>query len=487
MPTLEVPTLPETAPFTPEQRAWLNGYLRRPAFGQQASRACRRLEPKPNTAAVPLLLLYGSQTGTAEALAGRLAREAQKHNFESRAVSMADFATINFAEQKRIAIVTSTYGEGDMPDNAQAFWEMLTSDAAPRLDHCEFSVLALGDSNYAQFCEAGKNFDRRLEQLGAKRVRARVDCEVDHEADATRWFKGFDRSALRGSSGESAGSRTGSGSARGRKNRRLLEEKSVPARLKTNRRLNGEGSAKDTRHLEIVLEGSGFTYDVGDALGVVPTNCAEFVQEILDTAELDGEQAVLTPLGVEKPLRLALATDFDLKPFVTALPAAGISPAELTAPLRKLQPRLYSISSSPKAHPGEVHLTVAVVRFDVGGKRRKGTCSTFLADRVGAETPVPVFVHPSPGFKIPKDPGRADDHGRAVGPGTGIAPFRAFLEERRALGATGRNWLFFGDQCVATDFSTARNWRPTRRTAFSPASPPRFRATRPEKFMCSTG
>jgi sulfite reductase (NADPH) flavoprotein alpha-component len=148
-------------------------------------------------------------------------------------------------------------------------------------------------------------------------------------------------------------------------------------------------------------------------------------------------------------LRLALTTDFDLKPFITELPAKGISAADLAGKLKKMQPRLYSISSSPKAHPGEVHLTVGVVRFDIGGKLRKGACSTFLAERVSGETPVPVFVHPSPGFKIPKD---LDAPMIMVGPGTGIAPFRAFLEERQAIGATGRNWLLFGDQKSSTDF-----------------------------------
>ena len=222
-----------------------------------------------------------------------------------------------------------------------------------------------------------------------------------------------------------------------------------PARLKTNLKLNGEGSAKDTRHFEIVLEGSGLTYEVGDALGVMPTNCGEFVQEILDAAGLDGEQAVMAPSGKEKPLRLALMTEFDLKPFITELPAKGVSAADLAGRLKKMQPRLYSISSSPKAHPGEVHLTVGVVRFDVGGKPRKGVCSTFLADRVTEGIPVPVFVHASPSFKVPKDP---EAPMIMVGPGTGIAPFRAFLEERQAIGAKGRNWLFFGDQRAATDY-----------------------------------
>jgi sulfite reductase (NADPH) flavoprotein alpha-component len=451
MPTLDVPTLPETAPFTPEQRAWLNGYLAGLLSADKLVVPTAGPSAPSSVATTPLLMLFGSQTGTAEALAGRLAKEAKKHGFGARAVSMEDHAKINFAEEKRIAVITSTYGDGEMPDNAQAFWEVLKSDAAPRLDHCEFSVLALGDSNYAQFCQAGKNFDARLEELGAKRVQARVDCEVDYEDNAKLWFEGL-MVGLSATPAEKTGAAIPTPNA-------AVEEKVTPvgfskknpfpARLKTNRKLNGEGSAKDTRHFEIVLEGSGLSYEVGDALGVMPSNCGEFVQEILDAAGLDGEQAVMTPSGTEKPLRLALTTDFDLKPFITELPPKGISAADLAGRLKKLQPRLYSISSSPKAHPGEVHLTVGVVRFEIGGKLRKGACSTFLAERVSADTPVPVFVHASPGFKIPKD---LNAPMIMVGPGTGIAPFRAFLEERRALGATGRNWLLFGDQRSSTDF-----------------------------------
>jgi len=222
-----------------------------------------------------------------------------------------------------------------------------------------------------------------------------------------------------------------------------------PAILKTNRVLNAPGSAKETRHFEIVLDGSGLAYEAGDALGVVPVNCPDFASQIIEAAGLDGEEAVKTPDGLEMPLRTALHTKFDLKPFLTDLPPMGVAAADLAAPLRKLQPRLYSISSSPKAHPGEVHLTVAIVRYELSGSPRKGVCSTFLADRVTDEARVPVFVHKSPNFKPPADGSRPII---MVGPGTGIAPFRAFLEERRVTGATGNNWLFFGDQRAATDF-----------------------------------
>jgi sulfite reductase (NADPH) flavoprotein alpha-component len=263
-----------------------------------------------------------------------------------------------------------------------------------------------------------------------------------------------------------------------------------PARLITNRRLNSPGSAKDTRHFEISLEGSGLAYEVGDALGVVPENCPAVVDEIVHALGCDGEEAVKDPKGAETSLRSALlrsyvvtrpttgllrlfaerAKDAELMglldparkadldkflhgreviDFLLRCAAAKLSPAEFTGHLGKLPPRLYSISSSPKAHPGEVHLTVAAVRYESHGRPRRGVCSTFLADRVEASTPVPVFIQTSHGFRLPADTSRPVI---MIGPGTGIAPFRAFLEERRAVGATGRNWLFFGDQQKQCDF-----------------------------------
>jgi len=261
-----------------------------------------------------------------------------------------------------------------------------------------------------------------------------------------------------------------------------------PARLLTNRKLNGEGSGKETRHFEISLEGSGLNYDAGDALGIYPGNCPALVDDILNALGCDGEEAVPAPAGGEISLRMALTTNFDItKPAAELLhrltkdnaplrellapdrkddlrewlwgrevidllvetKGASFSPVEFVGLLKPLAPRLYSISSSPKAHTGQVHLTVSIVRHESHGRARKGVCSTFLADRAGEITPVPVFFQPSHGFRLPAN---GDTPVIMVGPGTGIAPFRAFLHERRATGAKGRNWLFFGEQRAATDF-----------------------------------
>ncbi len=432
---MSLPVLPENAPFDADQRAWLNGYLAG-LFSNSVGGGGKIAASRGS-----LMFLFGSQTGSSETLARTFAKEAGKLGFAARAVGMDEIPDLS--GEVRLALVTSTYGEGEMPDNAQGFWDALIDESAARLEHLEYAVLALGDRNYTQFCEAGRKFDARLEELGARRLMPCVECDVDYEADALKWF----RSLTVSDSDEAAGGTSKSDDIAeevgyGKKN-------PYPALLKTNLVLNGEGAGKETRHLELVLEGSGMEYEIGDALGVMPTNCPDFVQEILTAAGFDGEEAVRTANGSEGSLRNALLQTYDLRTFVDALPSGGKSVEELLAPLRGLQPRLYSISSSPKAHPGEVHLTVAVVRYELDGLARKGVCSTFMADRVLGDARVPVFVHKAPHFKLPSDPAAPVI---MVGPGTGIAPFRAFLEERRSLGSNGKNWLFFGDQKKSTDF-----------------------------------
>ncbi len=493
-----IPFIPDNAPFTPEQRLWLNGYLAG-LFSDAtlAARALSGLSATPAAPAKPLVLLYGSQTGTAEGLAKKASKEAVKRGFAPKLVDMAKFETVDLTKEENVLVITSTYGDGDPPDNAQAFWNYLKADTAPLLAHLSYSVLALGDTNYAAFCQFGKICDERLEKLGAKRVHPRVDCDVDYDGPAKSWTEGvFAALASEGLTQRREDAKTESGAAESD----LCDSASLrdtysrknpfPARLLANRLLNADGSGKEVRHYEISLAGSGLSYEVGDALGVVPANCSELVGELLAVLGCDGEEAVKTPDGSETSLRLVLAQHYDItRPSGELLKAAAergaaggelaslldparkddlkkwlwgreiidvigglaqkFSAAEFIALLKKLQPRLYSISSSPKAHPDEVHLTIAAVRYDSHGRPRKGICSTFLADRCADHTPVPVFVQTSHGFRLPED---GSVPVIMCGPGTGIAPFRAFLEERLATGAKGRNWLFFGDQKRDTDF-----------------------------------
>ena len=495
-----IPYIPSSAPFTPEQRAWLNGYLAGlfadANLGEPG--ATSRSQSAPAKPADPLLVLYGSQSGSAEGLAKKFAKEAAAKGFAPRVMELNAAARLDLTQEARAVIITSTWGDGEPPDNALEFWSHISAEAAPKLANLNYSVLALGDKNYSEFCGAGKKFDERLETLGAKRIHPRVDCDLDYEALAKGWMDGVWPALLATSTGsESVTSKpaispndpspaTDSPTASPGYSRTNL----FPARLITNRKLTGADSGKDTRHFEISLQGSGLTYEVGDALGVLPQNCPALVDEMIQALGCDGEEAVTEPSGKETSLRSALLRSYQItKPGSSLLqliadkagdeelksllepsrkadldeflygrevidlllrcPSAKLTPKEFVGLLAKLQPRLYSISSSPKAHPGEVHLTIAAVRYESHSRTRKGVCSTFLADRVEADTPVPVFVQTSHGFRIPADGSKPII---MIGPGTGIAPFRAFLEERRATSATGKNWLFFGDQKAASDF-----------------------------------
>jgi sulfite reductase (NADPH) flavoprotein alpha-component len=503
MSTVEIPFVPSTAPFSVEQRAWLNGYftglLSNAHSGDPASSRSNAPAPK----AAPLLLLYGSQTGTAEQLARKLAVEAGRRGFAPEVLEMNACKPANLAAHQHALLVTSTWGDGDPPDNATAFWSFLKSEQAARLEHLAYSVLALGDRNYAEFCGAGKKFDARFEELGARRLHARADCDTDYEATAKAWMDSVwpvleseKGAGVAGSTSNAtpmpasgptlASARADTGTVRPEWSR----NQPFPAKLIASRVLNRPGSAKETRHIEISLEGSGLEYEVGDALGVCPSNCPELVDEILRTLGFDGEEGVSDPQGSVISLRQALLRFYQVtRPqtgFVAAVadrsssdllkslldparkealqeylagrevvdllvefPAARFSPGEFIGLLGRLAPRLYSISSSPRAHPGQVHLTVAVVRYESRSRKRKGVCSTFLAERLPAGGTVPVFVQTSHGFRLPAD---STLPVIMMGPGTGVAPFRAFLEERRAVGATGRNWLLFGDQKKDCDF-----------------------------------
>ena len=491
-----MPYIPATAPFTPEQRAWLNGYLA--GLFSDANLAVELPgNGAPSKQAEPLLVMFGSQSGSAEGLAKRFAKDARERGFAPRTLALNDYAKADLAHEPRLIIITSTWGDGEPPDNALECWSWLNSDTAPKLDQLNFAVLGLGDRNYSDFCGAGKKFDERLVALGAKRLIARGECDVDYEASAKSWMDGV-WPALQSISTETlapiaAPEESKESIIPATENTLATYNRNhpFPARLKTNRKLNKPGSTKDTRHFEIVLEGSGLSYEVGDALGVFPKNDPVLVEELLAALGCKGEEPVKDAHGRDSSLHTALLNtfvitqpppslvkeaatragnsellalldparkaDFDkwiwgreVMDVLKSCPAATFAPQEFCGFLRKLGPRLYSISSSPKAHPGEVHLTVAAVRYESHGRVRKGVCSTWLADRVALdESPVPVFVQTSHGFRLPKN---GDTPIIMVGPGTGIAPFRAFIEERRAMGATGKSWLFFGDQQRATDF-----------------------------------
>ena len=479
---MKIAYIPQDAPFNEDQRAWLSGFL-----AGLHSRLAMNVAPPP---AVPgdqsaprpaLRILYGTQTGNAEGVANDASAAAKAQGFDVKVSGLDEIELDEFAGLKYVLIVTSTYGEGEMPDNAELFWEALSASTAPRLEGVSFGVLALGDTSYDEFCQAGKLFDTRLEQLGAARVVARADCDVDYEAQAAEWIQSA-VSALVPSSGASGAPSTPPPSAVARSG--WTRKNPFVADVAVNRLLSGPGSDKEIRHFEFDLADSGIEYVAGDALAVIPENDPALVDAIaghfrVSADTLVGDEPLGDLLGhryeisapskdllgeverrAENPelshvLRGGVKETLERwlygKDILDVLSIAGddLSLEEFIGLLKPLQHRAYSISSSALAHPDRIHLTVASVRYHNSGRLRGGVCSTFLADRSAASK---IFLQPNKSFRVP-----ADDNAPMimVGPGTGVAPFRAFLQEREQRGAGGRNWLFFGDQHREHDFAYA--------------------------------
>lgn len=466
------------------QLDWIGGFLAGFLEGRNGSPQAAAQEPAARPTA---LVLYASQTGNAEGVARKLHGRLQAQGWDARLDSMAACKPAQLKREDTLLVVASTYGEGDPPDNARLFHEFLLGPKAPRLEALRFAVLALGDASYEHFCKTGQDFDRRLEELGAGRLLARVDCDVDYEAAADAWIG----EVLAKLAQAAAPKAVAVASATAPSAAAYSKQRPFPARLLENLRLSGRDSTKEVRHIELSLEGSGLSYQPGDALGVLPGNWPRRVAELAEALKLDlaaptgggdlehallreYEITTLTRPFLEKYAALAQSAELtalladgrreELRAFcqgreiidvVRRYPVAGIEAGQFLGLLRKLPPRLYSIASSPSAHPGEAHLTVAVLRYESHGLARQGVASTYLAERVGADGTVPVYVQENPHFRLPADPAAAII---MVGPGTGVAPFRAFLAEREALGAKGKNWLFFGDRTFHSDFLYQAEW-----------------------------
>jgi len=509
------------------QRVWLSGYLAAtlvPASGSTAtiSSTSAGQSIAVNTAdsanehytaalagvsSTPasreVTVLYGSQTGNAKGLAKGLSRRLEGEGFQVTTVSMGDLKPNQLKKIERLLLLVSTQGEGDPPDAAISFYEFLHSKRAPKLESLEFSVLALGDTSYEFFCQTGKDFDKRLEELGGKRIVERVDCDVDFDESATEWMNQVLAALNEGevlASGAVVQANNTHVTGGLDDNNSSVYSRTNPflAEILENINLNGRGSERETRHIELSLEGSDLQYQPGDCLAIYPENHPQLVQDILDGMDWTGEELVtVNKNGEQKLLRDALLYHYEItvltKPLITQaailtghaqlqelvqagheaelrsylngrdlldlihdFSLKGYTAQEITSILRKIPPRQYSISSSPTAYPEEVHITVRTVNYESYGRERYGVCSTQLAQRAEIGNQLPVYIQQNDHFRLPDNP---DTRIIMIGPGTGVAPFRAFLGEREETGATGKSWLFYGDQHFTTDFLYQIEWQ----------------------------
>ncbi|WP_132746869.1 assimilatory sulfite reductase (NADPH) flavoprotein subunit [Scopulibacillus darangshiensis] len=495
--------------LTEAQRIWLSGYLAAPqtiASPVAAGLAVQNTLSSQNevqTATREVTLLFGSETGNGQTLAEELSKKLAERDFKVTLSSLDDFKTKDLKKVQDLLIVTATHGEGDPPDNALSFYEFINSRRAPKLKDVRFSVLSLGDQSYEFFCQTGKDFDKRLEELGGERLYPRVDCDVDFDESAAEWIEGVLGTLGEGQQAKSAGEtllaqqQAGAGL--------LTEEqpaytRSNPFRAEVldNLNLNGQGSNKETRHLELSLDGSNLAFEPGDSLGIYPENDPILVDKLINEMNWNPEETVpVNKQGDILSLREALHTHFEItrltKPLleqaaklfnnnglkellapgqeeelkaylegrdvldlIQNFPPEELPPGDFIKTLRKIPARLYSISSSSKANPDEVHITVGTVRYNAHGRDRTGVCSGQFAERTQPGEVVPVYIQRNPNFKFPAD---RDTPVIMIGPGTGVAPFRSFLEEREEDGVKGKTWLFFGDQHFATDFLYQVEWQ----------------------------
>lgn len=479
------PFIPEDAPFSTEQRAWLNGFLAGLFLDSPA-------EPPAPKKSLDIAVYFATQTGTAERLAKKLTKQLRTAGHKVFVASVENLTPSALSEQKVAVLFASTYGEGDPPDNATNFRDLLLSDDAPRLEDLRYAVFSLGDRTYENFCKFGSDLDERLARLGARRLLTRLESDIDVDAAFEPWHTQL-ISSLDGQDSPITAP-AGRPACTTSLQQKYCRDNPYLAGLRDRTPLTRDFSSKLTMHLAFDLEDPAIHYQVGDSCGIVAQNDPALVEAILahlpftrsdhvllpQVGEVSIEEALLFHLQPTRLTRKTVQTfaaktecsilasmlqseqsahlnayiyDRGLIDLLHDYPGVIESAEELAAMLPKLAPRLYSISSSPAAHGRELHCTVAVVRYRSHNRERGGVASTMLADRVEVGGRVPIYIQPNSRFRIPSDPNAPVI---MIGPGTGIAPFRAFLHERRALGHAGRNWLFFGERSASSDFLYGR-------------------------------
>ncbi|MCY1602753.1 assimilatory sulfite reductase (NADPH) flavoprotein subunit [Staphylococcus pettenkoferi] len=501
------------ASLTPEQKMWFSGYITATQHisGSTTGEAMGGATSYESAANLPsgsaqsnvaqpkardITVLYGSETGNAQGVAEMFGERLQGLGHTVEVKGMDEIKPRNIKKVEDLFIVTATHGEGDPPDNAIELHEFLHGRKAPKLEGVRFSVLALGDQSYDHFCQTGKDFDAKLEELGAERLYERIDCDVYYDEDAEKWIaKVID--ALNEETGSTAqAEEVVSETIQSEKQQKHSKANPFYAEVLENINLNGRGSAKETRHIELLLEDFNEEYEPGDCLVVLPENDPELVKQLIETLEWDPEQDIVINededkmtlqdaltrhfeiTRLTKPLVQKAATLFnndelakketdsdwiksyidgrDLIDLIQDFKPDGLKPDDLYAMLRKLPPREYSIASSYQAAPDEVHITVGAVRYQAHGRDRSGVCSIQLAERIEPGDTVPIYLKHNPNFKFPKD---EETPVIMIGPGTGVAPFRSYMQEREELELEGNTWLFFGNQHFRTDFLYQTEWQ----------------------------
>lgn len=482
-----------TTSLSPSQARWISGYFAGLGAGL-ARGGSAELSPAAPPGARSLTILYGTETGNARDLGKALALSAAARGLDPQLSDMADYKVRQLKDAEDMLVIVSTYGEGDPPQPAMGFFEFIEGKRAPRLDQLRFSVLSLGDSTYEKYCEAGKRLDRRLEELGASRLAERVDCDVDYEDAAGEWSNALLEllAAGAGHSSPALPAAPAVGAELGRSHDKKNPYRSV---VLENIPIVGRHSTKGTRHLELDLSGSGLAYEPGDALGIVAENDPRVVERLLGATGLSGEAeieikgerlelyqalrsrfeiAAASPRFIDQWARLSGAPELEslrgegeaarrieflhahhVVDLVRRFPVKSIEPGELLAGLRPLQPRLYSLASSQSAVPDEAHLTIGPVRYELHGEKRSGVVSGQVADRLQAGDTLAVYVQHNPHFSLPA----SDAPIIMVGAGTGVAPYRGFLQELEATGAQNRSWLFFGERNQRSDFLYQLEWQ----------------------------
>ena len=496
--------------LSPVQIAWVSGYL-----AGSAQHDVPAIAPSPAGNAFQLTILYGSQTGNARGIAEDLSAQAQQNGLNSRIVSMADYAPRKLSTERLTLFVVSTHGEGEPPESAFELHRFLTNKRAPRLEQLQYAVLGLGDSSYTNFCQTAKDFDKRLDQLGARRLFERVDCDVDFHLTADGWrAQALERVAelMREHTAEVVPLR---GARAAHVPARFTRTNPYVAQLVGSQRVTTDDAVAHVQHLELSVDPGALPYTPGDSLGVWFRNDPALVDELIAIMGADGESRVSTQ-GEERPLRDALLKHCELtrlhpafvqgyaeltthaallhivsqeerlKDYLRGRQVIDVvrefpkitEPSKLIALLRPLEPRLYSIASSPLEYDEEIHLTVSMVNYRAFGHHHLGAASGYLTQRLGEDEDIGIYVVENPNFRLPSDPDRAII---MIAAGTGVAPYRAFLQHRESRGENGRNWLIFGNRHFHKDFLYQLEWQRYHQTGLLTRVDPVFSRDQQEK------